>query len=493
MKISTSVKPSKDKKCLVVFCLAEKKSKPVLLTSFPEIEEVFYSALNSTEMKENDSFVFYGVSDYHKTVVFAIGRSDPVFRGESLRRSAAPLFKLIKDVPSVDIDLLNINEISAAVSLDSEKTIKSLAEGLFLSSYRFNKYMTAKKDGEQALKRVNILCESEFSIFVKSVAAVCDSVFTARDLVNEPGNILDPAEFSKRAQELARKYNFKYSVIKKDELEKLGMGGILGVNKGSSVPARMVVLEYKGKSAEKHLLLVGKGITFDSGGISLKPSEKMEDMKCDMAGGAAVLSAISAAARLGININVTGLIPLTDNKPDASAQNPGDILKMHNGTTVEIISTDAEGRLILADAISYGISKFKPDLTIDLATLTGACVTALGKWACGLMTNDDSVVSVLEDAGKESFERVWQLPLFDDYTEQIKSDYADIKNTGGRQAGPITAGKFLEKFTDSKPWVHLDIAGTAYFDAESSYISKGGTGFGVRLLIEFMEIWGKNR
>jgi leucyl aminopeptidase len=269
------------------------------------------------------------------------------------------------------------------------------------------------------------------------------------------------------------------------------MNALLGVAKGSAEPARFIVLEYRG-GAKEHppVALVGKGLTFDSGGISIKPAEKMEEMKSDMAGGAAVMGAIMAAADLRLPVNIVGLIPATENLPGGRAYKPGDILKSLSGKTIEIISTDAEGRLILADALTYA-ERFKPVAIIDLATLTGACVIALGDLAIGMLGTDKELKNKLRDAAEKTGERVWELPLWEDYHELIKSDVADFKNTGGRPGGAITAAAFLSKFIGKSPWVHLDIAGPAWLTKDRSYIPKGATGIGVRLLVQFLKDWQK--
>ncbi|HNV64783.1 MAG TPA: leucyl aminopeptidase, partial [Smithellaceae bacterium] len=268
---------------------------------------------------------------------------------------------------------------------------------------------------------------------------------------------------------------------------KLGMNALLGVASGSAQEPKFIILEYSGgKKGNAPIVLVGKGLTFDSGGISIKPAEKMDEMKTDMSGGAAVIGAVMAAADLRLPLNVVGLIPATENMPGGSALKPGDILKSYSGKTIEIVNTDAEGRLILADALSYA-SKFKPQAIIDIATLTGACVVALGDDVIGMLGTDEKLKSEISQAARESGELVWELPLWDIYSEQIKSDIADYKNSGGRAAGTITAAMFLSKFVGDFPWVHLDIAGPAWFEKDRPYIPKGASGIPVRLLVEFLK------
>jgi leucyl aminopeptidase len=318
-------------------------------------------------------------------------------------------------------------------------------------------------------------------------AVVAEATILARDLANAPGNEIYPETLAARATDSGKRHGFKVTVLGKPEIEKLGMGGVLGVSQGSVRPPRFIIMEHK-KSAKKTVVLVGKGVTFDTGGISIKPSANMAEMKMDMSGAAAVIGAMEAAARLDLPLHVIGLVPAVENMPSGSSLRPGDILRHYNGKTSEVDNTDAEGRLILADALGYA-SQFKPTAVIDLATLTGACVVALGHHATGMMGNDEKVMSVLKAAGETTYERVWQLPMFDEYEKLIKSDVADVKNVGGRWAGAITAGWFLKKFIGEYPWVHLDIAGTAMLEENGDYVQKGASGVGVRLLVEFLRRW----
>ena len=280
------------------------------------------------------------------------------------------------------------------------------------------------------------------------------------------------------------------TVFDKKKIVELGMGGLLAVNKGSEQPPTFVILDYKPKGkAKKTIALVGKGVTFDSGGISLKPAQGMDEMKSDMSGAAVVIAAIEAAASLGLPLRVVGLVPATDNMPGGSAQKPGDVITTMSGITVEVGNTDAEGRLILADALFYAKKEYNPDVIIDLATLTGACIVALGNSVAGLFSNDEKLAESIFEAGQSSGEKVWRLPLWDEYDELIKSDVADVHNTGGRGAGTITAAKFLEKFIDGhKHWAHIDIAGPAFW-AKGGSKTPGATGFGVRLLLDLLKGW----
>jgi leucyl aminopeptidase len=284
------------------------------------------------------------------------------------------------------------------------------------------------------------------------------------------------------ARELAAKYGLKIEVFEKEKMQELGMGGLLGVSQGSQQPPRFIVLSYKGNTtADPDLALVGKGITFDSGGISIKPSENMDEMKDDMAGGASVLATLMALAQLKPRINVTALVPATENMPSGTAMKPGDIITAMNGKTIEVLNTDAEGRLILADALSYA-NKLGARAIIDVATLTGACQIALGKITTGAFTNNQPLLDKVIAAGKETGEPVWPMPMYEEYREFIKSDFADIKNIGNRYGGAITAAKFLEEFVDKTPWVHLDLTGPIS-DKDKGYLVKGATGVPVRTLV----------
>lgn len=308
----------------------------------------------------------------------------------------------------------------------------------------------------------------------------------ARNLQMLPGNVCTPTYLANIARELGKAYRYKVTVLGRAQIEKSGMGALLAVAQGSHQEPRFITLEYRGAGGrEAPICFVGKGVTFDAGGISIKPADKMEEMKYDMSGAAAVLGLFEALAHLKPRLNVVGIIPTTENLPSGTAIKPGDVIRSHYGKTIEIINTDAEGRLILADALSYA-RRFKPACVINAATLTGAIVIALGQHATGIMGNDDHLLAEIRRAGDLAGERCWPLPLWDEYREQLKSEIADVKNTGGRPASSITAGWFLREFVEGFPWAHLDIAGTAYIDRERPGMSKGPTGVGVRLFAEFV-------
>lgn len=368
-------------------------------------------------------------------------------------------------------------------------TLQVLLEGILLGCYRFQKLKS--KVIEIAPKQINI--RGNFATLekvVKKAEIIANSCNFARDCANMPGNLFYPESFVKEAKKISKEEKIiKLQILDKKDLKKEKMNCLLGVSQGSDKDPYLVIMKYEATPKSKDtIMLVGKGLTFDCGGISIKPAGKMDEMKFDMCGGAAVLGAMKAISQLKPATNIVALIPTSENLINGSALKPGDILTAYNGKTIEIGNTDAEGRLILADALAYGVKKFKPSAVIDLATLTGACVIALGSHNCGLMSDNEHLIHQLIEAGKKTCEKTWPLPIDEEYKEQIKGVYADLNNVGGRDAGTITAGLFLQHFTDGVPWAHLDIAGTAW-DGKQDYHTKGATGFGVRLLTYLVQNW----
>ncbi|MFH0299531.1 leucyl aminopeptidase [Bradyrhizobium sp. 31Argb] len=362
----------------------------------------------------------------------------------------------------------------------------AIASGIRLRAYKFDRYKTKKKDGENEQVRADV------SIAVDDVAAarkafapdasIVEGVVIARDLVNEPPNVLYPEEFARRASQL-RKIGVDVEVLDVKAMTKLGMGALLGVAQGSARPGRVVIMRWNGgKKSEQPVAFVGKGVCFDTGGISIKPAGSMEDMKGDMGGAACVVGLMHALAARKAKVNAVGAIGLVENMPDGNAQRPGDIVKSMSGQTIEIINTDAEGRLVLADVLWYVAKKFKPKFMVDLATLTGAIMVALGTEHAGLFSNNDELADRLIKVGQETGERVWRMPLGSEYDKLIDSQFADMKNTGGRHGGSITAAQFLQRFVDGTPWAHLDIAGTAMGAPKTDINQSWGSGYGVRLL-----------
>ena len=375
------------------------------------------------------------------------------------------------------------------------QTVAAIAGGMLLRAYKFDRYQSPKDDdnGDQNAKAmakdkplaVTIQCADAAGAkkAFKDVAAIADGVMLARDLVNEPANMLGPVEFAARAAAL-EKLGVEIEVLTKKEMEKLGMRALLGVGQGSGRESRLVVMRWRGTKAKaaKPVAFVGKGVVFDTGGISIKPASGMEDMKGDMGGAACVTGLMHALAARKANVHVVGLIGLVENMPSGSATRPGDIVVSHSGQTIEVLNTDAEGRLVLADVMSYAIDRFKPRFVVDLATLTGAIMVALGKEYAGMFTNDDGLAAQLTEASRATGEKVWRMPLDKAYDKMIDSKNADVKNLGGRWAGACTAAAFLQRFVKDTPWVHIDLAGTAMDSGRNDINQSWGSGWGVRLL-----------
>lgn len=368
---------------------------------------------------------------------------------------------------------------------------QAMVEGALLGTYRFTKYQTDLADEPKTLEAITLVTQTgkhlkEAKLGARRGEASAEATMFVRDLCNHPSNVMTPSRVVEEAKKVAQERGVKLTVFDRKKQKKLGMGGLLGVARGSQEPPKFIILEYsEGRKNEKPVVLVGKTVTFDSGGISLKPAENMEQMKADMTGGAEVLATVRAAARLRLRVNLVGILPATENMPSGCAIKPGDVLTMLSGKTVEVQNTDAEGRLILADGLTYA-SRLNPACIIDVATLTGACMVALGQFAIGMMGNDTELKGQLKKAGEQAGERVWEMPLWDEYFEQLKSDVADMRNIGGRGGGMITAAVFLSKFVGDCPWVHLDIASTDWGTTERPYIGKGPTGIGTRLLLQFL-------
>lgn len=407
---------------------------------------------------------------------------------ESLRRAAASATKraAASDCASCGFVLPSIDGIAHA------DVAQAVAEGSMLSQYRFDKYKTMRDGLGTLVSKFIYVCDKDQQKDCKKSLDVAKAIVAgttlARDLANAPNGEVYPAVLGKRAQEAGKRHGFSVTVLDKRRIEALKMGGLLGVNQGSVRPPVFIVMEHMGgKKGDAPIVLVGKGVTFDTGGISIKPAPGMSDMKGDMHGAASVIGTMATIAELKLPLNVVGLVPATENMPSGSAYVPGDILTFMNGKTAEIDNTDAEGRLILADALCYA-ARYKPKTVIDLATLTGACVIALGNVTTGMLGTDSETKDRLRKAAERTSEYVCELPLYDEYEELISSDYADIKNSGGRSAGTITAALFLKHFV-SYPWVHLDIAGTALLPKPTAYHPKGGSGVGVRLLTDMLRTW----
>ncbi len=393
-----------------------------------------------------------------------------------------------------------IKEFSVSPYLRGERKIsledfsQSLVEGIYLGLYQFTEFKMEEREKIKGVKQANLILpdEKRISRVQESVGAaeiISKAVYLTRDLVSRPSNRKTPSMLAQVAKDVAESNGLRLKVLNVDEMKKLGMGALLAVASGSREPPKFIILEYKPRgSGLDTVAVIGKAITFDSGGLSLKPSENMDKMKHDMGGGAAAIGIIQAASRLRLPLHLIALIPATENLPSGTAYRPGDILNSLSGKTIEVISTDAEGRLILADALAYS-QRFKAKAVIDLATLTGACIIALGENVTGMMGNDDGLKARVRRAADRTGEKVWELPLWEEYEELIKSDIADVKNVGGRPAGTIIGGAFLKKFVGEYPWVHLDIAGPVWTEKDKPYIPKGATGVGVRLIVQLLREW----
>ena len=440
--------------------------------------------------KKNETLLLYthGRIQAPRVLVVGLGKKesfDPEAARQAAGTAAGNLQKLGVEKAAT------ILHGAGEAGLDVEEAAQAVAEASTLACYRFDQYRSRKRKAS----RLRSLAIVEFDQSKLAAArrgtragrAIAAAASLARDLANHPGNTATPTYLASAARRIARSRSLRCQVIDETGMRRLGMGALLGVTRGSSEPARFIVLEHNAAREGNPLVFVGKGVTFDSGGISLKPGDRMADMKFDMSGAAAVIGAMQAVSDLDLPHRIVGLVPATENLPGGRAVKPGDVLKTISGKTIEIDNTDAEGRLILADALGYA-RRLKPAAIVDLATLTGACVVALGSHAAGMLGNDEELKERVLKAGDETGERVWPLPLWPEYRDQIKSAVADMKNTGGRAGGAITAASLLEEFVDS-PWVHLDIAGTAWTTRAKPYIPKGGVGFGVRLLTRLARDW----
>ncbi|MEW6062218.1 MAG: leucyl aminopeptidase [Bacteroidota bacterium] len=491
MKLSVSTKTIHSDLAVFFIFQDEKRFTATIKKLKTEFSDTPFDVAATKEFtgKEGESVLLYtNNKKFARLLLIGLGESEK-FTVEKLRRATA---RAAKKGRALKIESVVFNAPDD-IKESSHEIAGAMSEALLLSLYKFDKYIS-DNENRSKIKSITIIPAAanelkEFEQGVRIGETVAEGTIHARNLANAPGNEIYPETLAKNAQALGRKHGFSVIVFDKKKIQSLGMGGIIGVSKGSVNDPRFIIMEY-GKQFKKQgtVVLVGKGVTFDTGGISIKPAASMAEMKMDMSGAAAVIGTFHAISKLKIKRHVIGLIPSVENMPSGTAFKPGDIIRHYNGKTSEVDNTDAEGRLILADALSYA-SQYKPDVVIDLATLTGAVVVALGQYATGMMGNDQTTMDALKEAGEKTYERVWQLPLFDEYEKQIKSDVADVKNVGGRWAGSITAGWFLKKFIGDYKWVHLDIAGTAILESDQEYAPKGGSGVGVRLLVEFLTRW----
>ena len=433
--------------------------------------------------KKDESAMLYPEGSRPRLLLVGIGKSED--HRSAIRRAAAIGAKRARSLGLPNAALVVTTEALGSVS--PQELGQLTAEGVAMGGWHFAELKQPPEEKKPAFERMDLLVNDQVDAVREGNrigAAIAAGHLFCRGLQVLPGNHLPPRKLGEAAEELAARHRHKILVLDKAAIEREGMGALLAVAQGSSEEPRFVAIEYQNSDAAP-VVLVGKGVSFDTGGISIKPAQGMEDMKYDMSGAAAVLGTFEMLGRLRPKLHVIGLIPSAENMPSATAIKPGDVVKSHLGKFIEIVNTDAEGRLLLADALSYA-RRYSPACAVDIATLTGAITIGLGHTAAGLMGTDEKLVQELIAAGKRANERVWELPLWDEYRELNKSDIADVKNTGGRAAGSITAGWFLREFVDGFPWAHLDIAGTAYIDREDATMVKGPTGIGVRLFSEFL-------
>ena len=493
LKIAFST-PKFDKSAIVAFGVQEGRA----LTALGKAADKALNSLLSRTMEDSRfegkvgqvTFISTPADSAHNRIVlFGLGKPKDL-KTLPARKIGAAIAKNLDGAGIKEADI--VIETSKGTALEEGELAAEIAFGAMLKSYRFDKYFTQKKPEEkQALVKLNLHVESakQAKKQFETIEALASGIFLTRDLVSEPANVIHPESLAERCKELAA-LGVDVELLGEKQMAKLGMNALLGVGQGSSKESHLVIMRWNGsaKQSDAPLAIIGKGVTFDTGGISIKPAANMEDMKFDMGGAGTVIGLMHALASRKAKANVIGVVGLVENMPSGTAQRPGDVVKAMSGTTIEIINTDAEGRLVLADALWYTQSRFKPKAMIDLATLTGAIIVSLGKSRAGLFSNNDKLAKQLAEAGETEGERLWRLPVGEEYESHIKSDIADIKNVGKPgQAGSISAAEFLARFVNDIPWAHLDIAGVAWAHEEQDLARKGATAFGIRLLNRFIE------
>lgn len=482
-----SIVPSLSKRTkadLLILPFYRSRSKIVPAANLGQIEAAIAAALDSGDFNadEGSCLLLYPENQKEKRyLLLGLGEERKV-TVENLRRSysAAVKMALTKNIVKLNVLLPVLKELS------KEEVSRGLSEGLLLSNHR--------QDGGQQKKDTPLIAHTTLVAankadltVVQRAEKICDCVNYARELVNGSADMITPQYLAKEAQKIAKKYpKVRTTVFDKKRIQKEKMGLLLAVNQGSAREPVFIIMEYRGNPKSKeHTVMIGKGVTYDTGGLNIKPTGGMETMRCDMGGAATVFGALQAVAALGLKVNVTAVVPSTENCIDALSYKPGDVYTGYAGKSVEIGNTDAEGRLILADALAYSAAKLKPTRIIDFATLTGAMIVALGNWTTGMMSNNDRLADELLRAGNDTYERLWRLPLFEEYRKDLNSDVADLRNVSSGGAKSIVAALFLQEFVGNVPWAHLDIAGTAFLNKSTYYHPKNGTGIGVRLMVEF--------
>ena len=474
--------------CIVAGVFESRK----LSTVAHQIDEVSGGAISSIlrrgdlEGKPGQTLLLHNIPNLPSERVLLMGcGKEKEFNENRYRDTTAKAMSVLKDTGATEATTY-LTELDVK-GRDISWKVRQAVEVTEAALYRFDQLKSKPDNSRRALRRVVLAVPKRSDLgpgeqAIREGRAIAEGMKLARDLGNLPGNLCTPAYLAEQAVEIGKQYGLKITVLEKDDMEKLGMGALLSVARGSRQPPKLIVLEYHGgKEGEPPVALVGKGLTFDAGGISIKPAANMDEMKYDMCGGASVLGAVQAAAELKLPLNIVGIIPSSENLPDGDANKPGDIVTSMSGQTVEVLNTDAEGRLILSDALTYA-ERYKPAVVIDIATLTGACVIALGAHASGLLANNDQLAREILGAGKYTHDRAWQLPLWDEYQKQLDSNFADMANIGGREAGTITGACFLARYAKNFKWAHLDIAGTAWKTGKE----KGATGRPVPLLVQFL-------
>ncbi|MBM3895102.1 MAG: leucyl aminopeptidase [Thaumarchaeota archaeon] len=488
MNIKSEKTQSLNKKTAALCVFVFENSKGPL--GLPKLPAKLESAVNQSVKETQGKFESISIIHTHqliaaeKIVIVGLGKK-PKTTTDSIRMVAGKIAQKIRELKLVDFTII----VPEDLQFNINQTVSAIVEGAEMSMYSFDKYKKEKNEG----KVPNLVLVSSHKIddVVLRAKKTAESVNYTRDIANLPPNECSPAQLAGLAKLLASRNNLKCTILSKGELRQKGFGGISAVGQGSKNEPKLIILEYRrGKRQDKPVVVVGKAVTFDTGGISIKPSEKMDEMKFDKCGGCTVLGIMKAASDLRLPVNLVGIIPSVENMPSGESYRPGDIVRLFGGKTAEILNTDAEGRVILADALAYGVKIYRPSEIIDFATLTGACIVALGANVAGLVSNNKRITEKLKSASARTSEQIWQLPIDDDFMDMIKSDVADIKNIGvGRAAGTITAAAFLANAVGNTPWAHFDIAGTAWIQTGSkpkSYNPKGATGFGVRLILDYL-------
>ena len=490
MKIrSESAKPLKKKTSVLCAFVLENSNEPLGLGKINEkINSSVKDAIKETKGKIGGISIVstLGIIPPKNILIAGLGPKNKLST-DVLRNVSGKIAQKIRSMGLPEFSII----VPSGFPIDSNSSISAIVEGSILSMYSFDTY---KKEKSEKSPNLSILVSNSQNAqkIISKAEIVSQGVIYARSIANLPPNDCSPLRLASFANAVATKNRLKCKIISKDELRKKGFGGISAVGQGSKNEPKLIILEYnKGKRNDKPVVLVGKAVTFDTGGISLKPGDKMDEMKFDKCGGCTVLGIMKAVSELKLSINVVGIIPSVENMPGSESYRPGDIVRLYSGKTAEILNTDAEGRLILADALSYGIKQYSPKSVIDFATLTGACIVALGNNVAALVSNNQRLLEKIKKSSEKTSEEIWQLPINDDYMDMIKSNVADMRNIGmGRSAGTITAAAFLANAVeDDAPWAHLDIAGTAWTQDASkkkSYNPKGATGFGVRLILDYL-------